>query len=536
MQMAMIALSDVIRNVSAVKSAHVRLAVTEDDAGQWILRSLLVDIFPQPWLDRSGEYLAGWSESDELNDYGRVLFYTGFVPSKDVSAWLANQSECTLTNFDPGAGQRSRVLTFRIPELQDQASSEYIFSHSYDGYPTMPWPHTCCVCDMKSPFPQTNADYARLVAPGQRLYRNFFAARAQIIHGVTDPNREHQFSDKVGVRFVTGEGWINEVRISHEHVMVHALGMALRGSRIILTGCPEFDDVECDVNSPGQYSLAIPRTPSQFEIALVRGHTALDSAVYTANPHQFSKIQPHVAVETPAVESTATGERMAFAPPELLQEAHAHVEQALPASPIKEPQASGGNTSKSRHKRSPSSLPGSPTVLRVVVASPSDVQQERDCLPRVIDELNHGLAGQLALRLELWRWETDTSPGFHAAGPQGRIDDAMRIEDSQIVIGIFWRRFGTPVEDAQSGTEHELRRAIESWRETRHPHIMIYFNQEPYNPTSVSDLDQWRDVLTFRGSLPREGFWWHYQGSTEFERYVRQHLQQYLREKYGRIG
>ena len=53
-------------------------------------------------------------------------------------------------------------------------------------------------------------------------------------------------------------------------------------------------------------------------------------------------------------------------------------------------------------------------VLRVVVASPSDVKTERDIVPIVLEELNKSLGADRAVRLEVVRWETDTSyPGFH---------------------------------------------------------------------------------------------------------------------------
>ena len=58
-------------------------------------------------------------------------------------------------------------------------------------------------------------------------------------------------------------------------------------------------------------------------------------------------------------------------------------------------------------------------ILRIVVASPSDVQAERDALRTVLEELNQGIAGERGLRLELARWETDAYPGFHPEGPQG---------------------------------------------------------------------------------------------------------------------
>jgi HEAT repeat protein len=61
-------------------------------------------------------------------------------------------------------------------------------------------------------------------------------------------------------------------------------------------------------------------------------------------------------------------------------------------------------------------------ILRVVVASPSDVQAERDIMPRIIDEVNRGIAAEKRLSLILNRWETDAHPGFHLEGPQGLID------------------------------------------------------------------------------------------------------------------
>lgn len=41
------------------------------------------------------------------------------------------------------------------------------------------------------------------------------------------------------------------------------------------------------------------------------------------------------------------------------------------------------------------------------MASPSDVQAERDLLPGIIEELNRGIAADRGLRLELSRWEND---------------------------------------------------------------------------------------------------------------------------------
>jgi hypothetical protein len=167
----------------------------------------------------------------------------------------------------------------------------------------------------------------------------------------------------------------------------------------------------------------------------------------------------------------------------------------------------------------------------VVVSSPGDVQEERDRLSLIIDELNRGVARSRGLRLEVIRWEKDSYPGFHADGPQGLIDPVLRIEDADLFIGIFWKRFGTPTMGAQSGTEYEFRRAHKAWNARGSPHIMFYFNQKPHTPASVEDAQQWQHVLDFQQDFPPEGLWWRYGSELDFERLAREHLTRFLLER-----
>jgi hypothetical protein len=168
-------------------------------------------------------------------------------------------------------------------------------------------------------------------------------------------------------------------------------------------------------------------------------------------------------------------------------------------------------------------------ILRVVVASPAEVKPERDLLPNVIDELNRGIAGDRGLRFELSRWETDAYPGFHPEGPQGLIDPILRVADCDLLIGIFWKRFGTPTTDGKTGTEHEFAAAYEAWKLKGSPQIFIYFNQKPYTPNSKMEIEQWGKVIDFRDQFPKEGLWWPYKGKVQFERLVRNHLTNYIR-------
>jgi len=168
-------------------------------------------------------------------------------------------------------------------------------------------------------------------------------------------------------------------------------------------------------------------------------------------------------------------------------------------------------------------------ILRVVVASPGDVQPERELLPTVIDEVNRGVAADRGLRLELSRWETDAHPGFHAEGPQGLIDPILNITDCDLLIGIFWKRFGTPTADGKTGTQHEFKFAHKAWQEKGSPQIFTYFNQKAYAPKSKAEAEQWGQVLEFKEKFPKEGLWWPYKGKAQFETLIRNHFVNYIR-------
>ncbi|MDQ3805358.1 MAG: DUF4062 domain-containing protein, partial [Acidobacteriota bacterium] len=166
--------------------------------------------------------------------------------------------------------------------------------------------------------------------------------------------------------------------------------------------------------------------------------------------------------------------------------------------------------------------------LRVVVASPGDVQPERDLLPGVVEEINRHVAAERGLFLDLHRWETDAYPGFHAEGPQGLLDPILRVDDCDVLIGIFWKRFGTPTKGAGSGTEHEIMRAYEAWKQNRRPQLLVYFNQKSYTPKTSAEAEQWGEVLKFKERFPREGLWQPYRGKAEFEKLVRNHLTNFI--------
>lgn len=169
-------------------------------------------------------------------------------------------------------------------------------------------------------------------------------------------------------------------------------------------------------------------------------------------------------------------------------------------------------------------------IVRVVLASPSDVQDERNIVADVVSEVNKLAAHRDGLQLELKRWETDVHSGFHVDGPQGLIDDVLQIEDSAILIGIFWKKFGTPVSDAGSGTEHEFLRAYKSWKSTRRPEIMLYFKEADFFPRTPEELEQVGAVMAFKKRIEKEGVYTTFVTPSDFEKTLRHQLTEVVRK------
>ncbi len=175
-------------------------------------------------------------------------------------------------------------------------------------------------------------------------------------------------------------------------------------------------------------------------------------------------------------------------------------------------------------------MDGKSRKIRVFVASPGDVQIERDSLQGVVNELNRtigALAPSSGVQVDLVRWETDVAPGL------GRGQELIntQIGDYDIFVGIFWKRFGTPTGKAGSGTQEEFEIAFKRWEKRGKPRAMLYFNVEPIRPPqSRGELDQLTKLFEFRERVRELGLTWSYEGNRLFADTIRPHLMQVIGE------
>jgi hypothetical protein len=169
------------------------------------------------------------------------------------------------------------------------------------------------------------------------------------------------------------------------------------------------------------------------------------------------------------------------------------------------------------------------TALRIFVASPSDLDEERKLIEGVVQELNLTWPQQLGVSLELIKWETHAFPGA-GTDPQDVINHQLP-QDYDILILMLWSRIGTPTPRYQSGTLEEFENAYGRWHhDSKSIRLMTYFKTAPLSPDDINP-DQLRLLQEFRKSLGERGILYStFTGGEEFSQLLRIHLSKQVQD------
>lgn len=138
------------------------------------------------------------------------------------------------------------------------------------------------------------------------------------------------------------------------------------------------------------------------------------------------------------------------------------------------------------------------TVLRVMIASPSDIPDARDAVEAAVYGWNGANAQSKQIILQPWRWETNAVPAL-GGHPQALIN-AQSVDQSDIVFALFGSRLGSPTPDAVSGTVEEIERALNQGKP-----VHLYFSTAPLpndvDTTQLDGLRAFRQEIQTRGLL-----------------------------------
>ena len=157
--------------------------------------------------------------------------------------------------------------------------------------------------------------------------------------------------------------------------------------------------------------------------------------------------------------------------------------------------------------------------IRVFIASPGDVNDERGVVRDVASELNGPLCRH-GWEIELLGWENRGPTGGRA-----QADINADVERCHIFIGILWQRWGTPTGGATSGFAEEWGLARDRFQRSGAPDLWLYFKHGTHASRSVDPVELAR-VETFRREVAdaEAAFYKSFDDLAAFEKLVRERL------------
>lgn len=163
-------------------------------------------------------------------------------------------------------------------------------------------------------------------------------------------------------------------------------------------------------------------------------------------------------------------------------------------------------------------------LIRIFIASPSGLDEERQAAHRMTDEINRQSSDYWRCKLELIGWE-ETLPGF--SRPQALINQDL--DKCDYFIGVIWDRWGSPPTAGDgrytSGFEEEFHRARDHVIAGRMKDIALFF-KEISEKQKTDPGQSAQKVLKFRADCidSREFLFREFKSISDFEKLIRDTL------------
>lgn len=137
-------------------------------------------------------------------------------------------------------------------------------------------------------------------------------------------------------------------------------------------------------------------------------------------------------------------------------------------------------------------------LIKILISCPGDVNNELNSIKLIIDEINKSIGKQSSFAIHTLNWKSDT---YTQIG-----DDAQEVINNQvedeydILLGIIWKKIGTPTKRDRSGTIEEINRALDLSKE-----LLLYFNISAPDNLSMIDTSELEKVNAFKRELSDKG-------------------------------
>lgn len=154
--------------------------------------------------------------------------------------------------------------------------------------------------------------------------------------------------------------------------------------------------------------------------------------------------------------------------------------------------------------------------FEVFIASPSDVEQERDIIEEEVHKWNAKKSRNSQKVLVPTRWETNVHSLF-GKSPQDNINEQIK-DRADLLIAVFWTKLGTPTPMADSGTVQEIEEHVNAGKPA-----MLFFCEA--NPPYDHDPEQLQKIKDYKNKVSGTAHYQVYSDRNSFKDVFRDHLE-----------
>jgi len=169
-------------------------------------------------------------------------------------------------------------------------------------------------------------------------------------------------------------------------------------------------------------------------------------------------------------------------------------------------------------------MPRDARCYDVLIASPSDVQVERKIIAECIEDWNAQHSRTTGVIIQPRRWEFDAMPET-GDRPQAFINRQI-VDMSDMLLGVFWTRLGSPSGVASSGTVEEIDRLVAAGKLAA-----LYFSTMPlpydHDPAQLAALQE------YKKQIQPTALYFDFSTHEHFRRLVSLHLGQRMHDLAG---
>lgn len=134
-------------------------------------------------------------------------------------------------------------------------------------------------------------------------------------------------------------------------------------------------------------------------------------------------------------------------------------------------------------------------LIKIFIASPGDVSNERNAVEMLIWKWNNEHTDSREVILMPIRWEKNSTPSYrHDRDGQGVINEQL-LDDSDILIAIFGNKIGSKTRNGQSGTIEE----IEYFHKKNKSGVGVFFIEKDNIPKEL--ISNYREVQDYKKEL-----------------------------------